>query len=128
MVIFITPIAVLVAIISASVKKSNGAKSTFEHSIRNIYIYLILIVSIIGIILGSIVTLRLGLDLILPEEPLYSQTDSSIKREKNADIVEFFTVASLFISLIPVFTHHSKLAKCININNISKKELNDTIK
>lgn len=128
MVIFIIPVALIAAIVSASVKKANGTKSNFEHSIRNVYIYLILIISIIGIILGSIVTIRLGLDLILPEEPLYSQTSNSRDREKNENIVEFFTVASVLISLIPVFTSHSKLAKSINVINATKKETKDEVK
>lgn len=125
MVIFIAPIAILAAIVSASVKKTNGNKSSFEHSVRNVYIYLILIISIIGIIFGSIATIRLGLDLILPEEPLYSQTSNYREQEKNENIVEFFTLASVLISLIPVFTSHSKLAKSMNVN---KKQSKDDIK
>ena len=107
----IVPLAILVLIISAVVKKSKDNKTNFEESIRNIYVYIILIITLIALIMGVIATLRIGLDVVLPEESLYENSYSNKQIEKNENIIELFTTLSLVISVTPVFIYHNKLAK-----------------
>jgi len=107
----IIPIALIVLIISAIVKKSKDSKVLFEETIRSTYIYIILIVTLIAIITGVIATLRIGLDVILPEEPTYQSSYNNNLMNRNENIVALFTTLSLVISVIPVFMHHNKLAK-----------------
>ena len=120
----IVPIAILVLIISAVVKKSKDSKNNFEDSIRNMYIYIILIITLIAIIMGVIATLRVGLDVILPEESLYQNSYSSEQKEKNENIIELFTTLSLVISVTPVFIYHNKLAKKSRANKIEETNEN----
>ena len=120
----IVPIAILVLIISAVVKKSKDSKNNFEDSIRNMYIYIILIITLIAIIMGVIATLRVGLDVILPEESLYQSSYSSEQKEKNENIIELFTTLSLVISVTPVFIYHNKLAKKSRANKIEETNEN----
>lgn len=107
----IVPIAVLVLIISAIVKKNKEDKGNFEETIRSIYIYIILIVSLVAIISGVIATFRIGLDIALPEKTTYQSSYSSQEKEKNENIIELFTTISLIVSVTPVFIYHNKLAK-----------------
>lgn len=107
----IIPIAVVVLIISAIVKKSKEDKSNFEEVIRNIYIYIILIITLVAIITGVIATFRIGLDVVLPEKSTYESSYSSQERIKNENIVELFTTIALVVSVTPVFIYHNKLAK-----------------
>lgn len=107
----IIPIAVVVLIISAVVKKSKEDKSNFEEVIRNIYIYIILIITLVAIITGVIATFRIGLDVALPEKSTYESSYSSQERVKNENIVELFTTIALVASVTPVFIYHNKLAK-----------------
>lgn len=111
LVVCIIPIAILVLIISAVVKKGKENKNSFEESIRNIYIYIILIITLISIIAGTIASLRVGLDVLLPEESIYQNSYNDMQREKNENINELFTNLSLVISVIPIFIYHNKLAK-----------------
>ena len=120
----IVPIAILVLIISAVVKKSKDSKNNFEDSIRNMYIYIILIITLIAIIMGVIATLRVGLDVILPEESLYQNSYSSEQKEKNENIIELFTTLSLVISVTPVFIYNNKLAKKSRANKIEETNEN----
>lgn len=120
----IVPIAILVLIISAVVKKSKDSKNNFEDSIRNMYIYIILIITLIAIIMGVIATLRVGLDVILPEESLYQSSYSSEQKEKNENIIELLTTLSLVISVTPVFIYHNKLAKKSRANKIEETNEN----
>lgn len=108
---FIIPIAIIVLIISAIVKKGKENKDQFEESVRNIYIYTILIVTIISIIMGTIATLRVGLDVILPEEALTNSTYNNEQQQKNENIIYLCTTLSLVISVTPVFIYHNKIAK-----------------
>lgn len=111
LIMFIIPIAILVLIISAIVKRSKEDKGNFEESIRNIYIYIILIVTLISIITGVIATFRIGLDVALPEKTTYQNSYSSEQREKNENMIELFTTLSLVVVSVPIFIYHNKLAK-----------------
>lgn len=111
LVVCIIPIAILVLIISAVVKKGKENKNNFEESIRNIYVYIILIITLISIIAGTIASLRVGLDIILPEEELYQNSYNNMQQKRNGNINELFTNLSLVISVIPIFMYHNKLAK-----------------
>lgn len=114
----IVPIAILVLIISAVVKKSKQDKDNFDETIRNVYIYIILIITLIGIIGGTIGAFRVGLDILLPEESTYSNSYSII--DKNENIIELATTISLLISVIPIFIYHNKLVK--QSKNIKKEK------
>lgn len=116
----IIPIAVVVLIISAIVKKSKEDKSNFEEVIRNIYIYIILIITLVAIITGVIATFRIGLDVVLPEKSTYESSYSSQERIKNENIVELFTTIALVVSVTPVFIYHNKLAKKSRITKVEE--------
>ena len=120
----VIPIGIISLIISAVVKKNKESKVSFEDSIRGIYVYIILIITLIAIIAGVIATLRIGLDVLLPEESLYQSSYSSDEQEKNENIIELFTTLSLVISVTPVFIYHNKLAKKIKADKIEEQNAN----
>ena len=107
----IGPIAILVLIISAIVKRNKEDKGNFEESIRNVYVYIILIVTLVAIIAGVIATFRIGLDVVLPEKTINQSSYSSEEREKNENIIELFTTISLVVSVTPIFIYHNNIAK-----------------
>ena len=109
---FIAPIAILILIISAFIKRNNkDDKGNFEETIRGMYIYIILIITLVVIISGIISAFRIGLDIILPEE---TQSQYSYeKQEKNENIINLTTTLSLVVTSIPIFIYHNKLAKKI---------------
>lgn len=120
----IIPVGIISLIVSAVVKKNKESKTSFEDSIRSIYVYIILIITLIAIIAGVIATLRIGLDVLLPEESLYQSSYSSDLQEKNENIIELFTTLSLVISVTPVFTYHNKLAKKIKADKLEEQKAN----
>ena len=87
-------------------------------------IYIILIITLIAIITGVIATLRIGLDVLLPEESLYQNSYSNDQQDKNENIIELFTTLSLVISVTPVFIYHNKLAKKIKADKIEEQKAN----
>lgn len=111
----VIPIALISMIITAASKKNKDDISNVEHSIRNIYLYTILIVLILLLIIGSIYAVRVGLDVLLPKKQYnsnsYYSLDSYDKISKNENIVNLFTSISLVLVSIPLFIKHSKLAK-----------------
>ena len=122
LIIIIAPIAVIVFIVSAFIRKSKEEKIKFEEIVRSIYIYIILIITLVAIISGVIAAFRVGLDIALPEK--YSTTTSynSQEREKNENIVEFLTTISIVITSVPIFIYHNKLAKELR-NNKNTNEI-----
>lgn len=120
----IIPIGIIVLIVSAVVKKGKDSKGNFDDSIRSIYTYIILIVTLIAIIVGVIATFRIGLDVLLPEETVYQSSYSNEQRQKNQNIVELYTTLSLVISVTPVFTYHNKLAKKIKAAKLEEQKAN----
>lgn len=120
----VIPVGIISLIISAVVKKNKESKVSFEDSIRSIYVYIILIITLIAIISGVIATLRIGLDVLLPEESLYQSSYSNDQQEKNGNIIELFTTLSLVISVTPVFIYHNKLAKKIKADKIEEQKAN----
>ena len=109
LIVCIAPIAVLVLIISAFMKRNKEEKSNFEETIRGIYVYIILIVSLITIISGVITSFRIGLDIVLPEKSQSSYR--SEEQDKNENIIELATTISLVVTATPIFIYHNKLAK-----------------
>ncbi len=105
----ILPVALISMIIMAASKKNRDDIVGVEHSIRNVYIYSILIILLCVIIFCSIYSLRIVLDLIMPEESVYySQYDLISQNEKT---VNLFTAISAILVCVPLFVKHSKLAK-----------------
>ena len=117
----IIPIGIIVLITSAIVKKSKESKVNFDGTIRSIYVYIILIITLITIISGVIATFRIGLDVLLPEESLTRDSYSDEQREKNGNIIELFTTLSLVISVTPIFIHHNNLAKKIKADKLAEQ-------
>ena len=109
----ILPIALIAMIMMAASKKNKDDITSVEHSIRNVYIYTLLIIFLIAIIACSIFALRIGLDIIMPEESTYYNRYDMVN--KNERIVNLFTSISIVIVCVPLFIKHSKLAK--NSNN-----------
>ena len=75
----IFPITLIAMIITAANKKNRDDISSVEHSIRNIYLYTILIIMLIATISCSIYALRIGLDIILPMHILIDYVNKVIK-------------------------------------------------
>ena len=109
LIVCITPIVVLVLIISAFMKRNKEDKGNFEESIRGIYVYIILIISLITIISGVITTFRIGLDIALPEKS--QSAYSSEEQDRNENIIELATTISLVVTATPIFIYHNNLAK-----------------
>ena len=105
----IVPVAILILIISAIVKRNKEDKGQFEETIRNVYVYIILIITLVTIIVGVINTFRIGLDVVLPEKTIYENSYNSEERQKNENIIEFCTTMSLVIAVTPIFIYHNKL-------------------
>lgn len=105
------PIIVITLIITAIIKRNKDDKNNFEETIRNIYVYIILIITLIAIITGTIAVIRIGLDVILPEKSLSESYYNNERMEMNENIIELCTTAALVISVIPVFIYHNGLAK-----------------
>jgi len=120
----IIPVGIISLIVSAVVKKNKESKSSFEDSIRSIYVYIILIITLIAIISGVIASFRIGLDVLLPEESLYQNSYDNDQQEKNENIIELFTTLSLVVSVTPVFTYHNKLAKKIKADKLEEQNAN----
>ena len=109
LIVCIVPIAVLVLIISAFMKRNKEEKSNFEETIRGIYVYIILIVTLITIISGVITAFRIGLDIALPEKS--QSAYSSEEQDRNENIIELATTISLVVTATPIFIYHNNLAK-----------------
>ena len=107
----LAPIAILIVIVAAIVKKSKESKNSFEDTVRNVYIYIILIVTFVSIIAGTIATFSLGLDVLLPEKETYQTSYSREQQDRNEAIIELCTTFSLVLASIPVYIYHNKLAK-----------------
>lgn len=109
--ICVVPVAIVILIIQAISKRNKDDKHGFDETIRNVYIYLILIITLVAIITGVITAFRVGLDVALPEKSIGSTTYNYPEREKNKNIVELCTTLSIVITSIPIFVYHNKLAK-----------------
>ena len=107
---FILPIAIIVLIVQAIIKKDKN-KKYFDNVIRNIYIYLILIISLIMIISCAITVFSTGLDVLLPEQSTSSSSYYNEEWVLNRNMTSMFTVLSAVIVCVPIFVYHSKLAK-----------------
>ena len=108
----IIPIAVIVLIVQAIVKRNNKEeKKDFEEIVRGIYIYLILIITLVAIITGVITAFRVGLDVVLPEQYITTTSNNSQEREHNENMIELLTTISIVITSLPIFIYHNKLAK-----------------
>lgn len=122
----IIPIAIIVLIVSAIVKRNKEDKNNFDETIRNIYTYIILIVTLVAIISGVIATFRIGLDVILPEKSINESSYSTEQVDKNENIIEFCTTLSLVIAVIPVFIYHNNLAKKSRKSKTQETKIEET--
>ena len=110
--ICIVPVAIVILIIQAISKRNKDDKHGFDETIRNVYIYLILIITLVAIITGVITAFRVGLDVVLPEKSTTSYTTYNYsERERNNNIVELCTTLSIVITSIPIFFYFYKLEK-----------------
>ena len=108
----IIPIAVIVLIVQENGKINNKEeKKDFEEIVRGIYIYLILIITLVAIITGVITAFRVGLDVVLPEQYITTTSYNSQEREHNENMIELLTTISIVITSLPIFIYHNKLAK-----------------
>jgi len=95
------PIAVVVFLVLAFIK--NKDSESFEDKIRIIYMYLVIIVSLVMIVGGTITLFSNFLDVILPD------TYNNINRS----ITSMFTSATVLFIAIPMFMYHNKKVKTI---------------
>lgn len=107
---FILPIIIIVLIVVALSKKNKDNKTEFEESVRNVYTYIILISTLIAIVIGIIVTFRVGLDVVLPEKAI-NEKANYYELSKNENIVELLTNLTVVIVSIPIFLYYNGIAK-----------------
>lgn len=122
------PIIVITLIITAIVKRNKEDKNNFDETVRNIYVYIILIITLIAITVGTIAVIRIGLDVILPEKSLYESSYSNDRMEMNENIIELCTTAALVVSVIPIFVYHNGLVQKSrekNAQEIKFEEINN---
>ena len=110
MLFFILPITIIVLIVVALSKKNKDNKTEFEESVRNVYTYIILISTLIAIVIGIIVTFRVGLDVVLPEK-VVNERANYYELSKNENIVELLTNLTVVIVSTPIFLYYNKIAK-----------------
>ena len=123
LIVCVIPIAIIATIVSAIAKKNKDEKSNFENSMRSIYCYIVLIITLFAIVIGTIIVFRIGLDILLPEESTstYSSSYEYEEIEKNENVVELLSTTSLVIACIPIFIKHNKLTKELRENkNVEK--------
>jgi len=120
------PIIVITLIITAIIKRNKEDKNNFDETIRNIYVYIILIVTLIAIITGTIAVIRIGLDVILPEKSLSESYYNNERREMNENIIELCTTAALVVSVIPVFIYHNRLAQKNREKKVQEIKIEET--
>ena len=111
MIELILAIGILVLIVLAITKRNKENKNEFSEVVRNIYVYIILIITLAIIIVGAISTFRTGLDILFPEKSTYQTKYENQERERNQNIIGFFAGMSLVASVIPVFIYHNKIAE-----------------
>ena len=121
--VFVLFISIIVFIVQAMLKRDKSKKN-FNNLIRNIYIYLILIITLIIIISATIQMFNDGLDALFPEQTTSSSSYYSSERIFNRNITSMFTDLSILIVCIPIFIYHSKLAKKDRENKKVKDEVN----
>lgn len=122
----VMPIAIVVLIITAIVKRNKEDKNNFDETVRNIYVYIVLIVTLAAIIMGVITTFRIGLDVILPEKSVSQSSYDNEEMDRNENIIECFTTLSLVISVIPVFIYHNKLTKENRKNKVEEVKIEES--
>ena len=109
MILIVCPVSLVAMIIIAAGKKNKDDTMNIENSIRNVYLYTILIIALIAIIACSIGALRIGLDIILPEKTVGGYTASE-QVSRNDSLISFFTNISIVAMAVPLFIKHNKLA------------------
>lgn len=107
---FIVPIAIIVLIVQA-IAKRNKTKKDFDNIMRSVYIYSILIITLIVIITGAISAFSVGLDVLLPEKDVSGSLYNNQERELNINIVNLLTDIAAVVTCLPIFIYHNKLAK-----------------
>ena len=115
LVLIVCPVTLIAMVLTAAGKKNREDIKNTEYSIRNIYLYTILIISLFAIIICSISAIRIGLDIVLPEKSVNNYYSSN-QVSRNDRIIDFATSISIIIIAIPIFIKHSKLA-----NNLKSK-------
>ncbi len=119
----IIPIALISLIVTAIIKKKKESSNNFEISVRNIYCYLILIITLFIIVIGTINTFKVGLDVLLPEERVsYSYYYNEEQEMKNSNIVEMLSTLALVATCIPIFIYHSNITKELRKDKSDVKE------
>lgn len=130
----IIPIAILVLIIVAAVRREKGfGVKSFEQTVKAGYVYIIVIVTLFMMISGTIFGISSLLDYFMPESEVeqttnckeYSDYDDEslsekclesnnkqdVINEKNKGITNFAACFTLVIVSTPIFIAHSKMAK-----------------
>ena len=125
LIVCVAPIATIILIITAIARRNKDDKNNFTETIRNIYVYIILIMTLITIISGVIYTFKLGLDMLLPEKDLYESSYSNEQIEMNNNIIEFCTTIALVVAVIPVFIYHNRLSKKSRERNVEEIQINE---
>jgi len=97
--LFALPILIVVFIVSLLIKSKD--QESFEEKIRVIYMYTVIIVSLIMMVGGVISLFSSGLSLIFPDD--FDNT--------NRIVVSMITSATIVFISLPLFMYHNKKVK-----------------
>ena len=123
---FIGAPIVIIAVIVGLIMKHNKNKDdkTFVKTVRSLYIYLILIISLCMIIGSTVWLFSSAIDFLIPE--VNGRDWGNMYR--NRAIVDMFTASAMLIIAGSLFFYHNKLAKLEKADNKLIKEVKDTKK
>jgi len=97
--LFALPILLTVFIVAVFIK--NKDEESFEEKIRAIYMYTVIIVSLVMMVVGVISLFSSGLNLIFPDD--FDNT--------NRTVVSMITSATVVFISLPLFMYHNKKVK-----------------
>lgn len=116
---FTLPIAIIVLIVMAIVRSSRKEKAedSFQSVIRTIYIYMVMIILLAMLVTATVMLFNSFLEIALPDIVDTTHDQYAAVRDRNNNISDFASNATMLLISVPMFAYYSRLAK-----NERKKE------
>jgi len=99
--LFLMTLPILIVVFVIAIFLKTKEEESFEKKIRAIYMYTIIVISLIMMVSGIIFLFSSGLNIIFPDE--YHNLDRSI--------VAIITSATVILISLPLFIYHNKKVK-----------------